>query len=354
MDLEEILKSTAEELDVLDSEFTRLDYSSRAFYKSLNEMLKNQQDCFKEIKHQKYRLSQIKEQLKRYKSYVQSNDELMKIFKRIEQKNTHVKEIEDTLPKSNGPYLNLVLGSINVNLLDRRLQFDYKEQYERFKLWVTSVLLITSFVNIFADVRVLDSILHFMLVWYHCTLTIRESILVVNGSRIKGWWRIIHFLLSITTGVMVVWPDGVSYKKFRMKFLIYICYTSFLQFLQYYYQYGCLYRLRALGERYSMDITMQGFHSWMWKGLSFLLPFLFIGYCLQAYICYTLYHVYMYDPNCTEWQVPVVAFMYFTISLGNLFTTFLVVYQKFKNKNFIQPIRQMTRKISRAVLTKEQ
>ena len=53
--------------------------------------------------------------------------------------------------------------------------------------------------------RALDSILHFMLVWYHCTLTIRESILVVNGSRIKGWWRIIHFLTSITTGILVVW-----------------------------------------------------------------------------------------------------------------------------------------------------
>ena len=213
-----------------------------------------------------------------------------------------------------------------------------------------------------------------MLVWYHCTLTIRESILVVNGSRIKGWWRAIHFLTSITTGVLVVWwvlqnvclfvfviicfyhfrPDGSSYVKFRTQFLIYICYTSFLQFLQYYYQYGCLYRLRALGERYSMDITIQGFHSWMWKGLSFLLPFLFIGYCLQFYIFYTLYNMFIYDPSCIEWQVPVLSFMYLIISLGNLFTTFLVVWEKLKNMNPIKPIRQMTRKISRVVLTKEQ
>lgn len=354
MDLPEILKSSADELDVLDSEFQRLDYANRAYFKSLNEMLKNQNDCFKEIKHQKYRLSQINDQLKRYKSYANDNEKLSKIFNRIEQKSNQVKEIEDTLPKSNGFYLNLVLGSINVNLLNRRQQFDYKEQYERFKLSVTSVLLITSFINIFAEFRALDSILHFMLVWYHCTLTIRESILVVNGSRIKGWWRVIHFLTSITTGVLVVWPDGYSYKKFRLQFLTYICYTSFLQFLQYYYQYGCLYRLRALGERYSMDITIQGFHSWMWKGLSFLLPFLFIGYCLQFYIFYTLYHMFMYDPESIEWQVPVVCFMYLVISLGNLATTGLVVYQKIKNKNLITPIKQITRKISRAVLTKEQ
>lgn len=149
-------------------------------------------------------------------------------------------------------------------------------------------------------------------------------------------------------------PDGSSYEKFRFQFLTYICYTSFLQFLQYYYQYGCLYRLRALGERYSMDITIQGFHTWMWKGLSFLLPFLFVGYVLQFYIFYSCYQMFMYDPNCVEWQVPVVSFMYLIISLGNLFTTFLVVYQKIKNMNPIKPIRQIGRKISRVVLTKEQ
>ena len=35
--------------------------------------------------------------------------------------------------------------------------------------------------------RFWETILTFLLVWYYCTLTIRESILTVNGSRIKGW-----------------------------------------------------------------------------------------------------------------------------------------------------------------------
>lgn len=92
---------------------------------------------------------------------------------------------------------------------------------------------------------------------------------------------------------------------------------GFVQFLQYYYQSGCLYRLRALGERHTMDLTVgesagpapqpgevegrgfpeegihvsslattaaflippvEGFQSWMWRGLTFLLPFLFFGH----------------------------------------------------------------------------
>lgn len=32
--------------------------------------------------------------------------------------------------------------------------------------------------------------------------------------------------------------------------------AGFVQFLQYYYQSGCLYRLRALGERHNMDLTV--------------------------------------------------------------------------------------------------
>jgi len=31
--------------------------------------------------------------------------------------------------------------------------------------------------------RVTDAIFQFLLVWYYCTLTIREHILIVNGSR---------------------------------------------------------------------------------------------------------------------------------------------------------------------------
>lgn len=34
------------------------------------------------------------------------------------------------------------------------------------------------------------------------------------------------------------------------------CPLGFVQFLQYYYQSGCLYRLRALGERNQLDLTV--------------------------------------------------------------------------------------------------
>ena len=121
------------------------------------------------------------------------------------------------------------------------------------------------------------------------------------------------------------------YDLFRNQFLNYIVYISFLQFLQFYYQHNCLYRLRTLGERYDMDITIQGFHSWMWKGLGFLLPFLYLGYLFQLYNSYTLFKLSQH-PLCIEWQVPVSGFIFLMLFCGNTFTTSLVIKQKFKEK----------------------
>ena len=120
---------------------------------------------------------------------------------------------------------------------------------------------------------------------------------------------------------------------FRTQYIVFVLYLSFVQFLQYYYQRGCLYRLRALGERHNMDITAEGFQvsitrcrrdrltcfddgpsllsiihfihsfqSWMWKGLSFLLPFLCAAYFFQLYNAYVLMRL-SFHPDCDEWQV---------------------------------------------------
>jgi D-alanyl-lipoteichoic acid acyltransferase DltB (MBOAT superfamily) len=96
--------------------------------------------------------------------------------------------------------------------------------------------------------------------------------------------------------------------------------------LQFRYQRGVLYRLKALGERDNMDITIEGFHSWMWRGLSFLLPFLFLGYLFQLYNAYVLYKL-IYHPEAT-WHVSVLSVMFLILFLGNIITTIMVIPQK--------------------------
>lgn len=103
-----------------------------------------------------------------------------------------------------------------------------------------------------------------------------------------------------------------------------------VQYLQFRYQKGVLYRLKALGERHNMDITIEGFHSWMWRGLSFLLPFLFAGYVFQAYNAYVLFNI-SYHKDAT-WQVFALSAMFAVLFVGNTVTTLLVVPQKMREQ----------------------
>ena len=72
-----------------------------------------------------------------------------------------------------------------------------------FRFW-TNIRTILGFVlaafNLYFNYRVLDSIYMFLIVWYYCTLTIRESILKVNGSRIKVrnvWMTFLYHLNTV-------------------------------------------------------------------------------------------------------------------------------------------------------------
>lgn len=115
------------------------------------------------------------------------------------------------------------------------------------------------------------------------------------------------------------------------RFIVSQCvFAGMVQYLQFRYQKGVLYRLKALGERHNMDITIEGFHSWMWRGLSFLLPFLFVGYFFQAYNAYSLYHISQHKD--ATWQVSVLCVLFAMLFVGNTVTTLLVVPQKMREQ----------------------
>ncbi|XP_024236455.1 transmembrane protein 120B isoform X2 [Oncorhynchus tshawytscha] len=264
-----------------------------------------------------------------HKVYRQKLDELTNLqatcSSAISKQRKGLKDLRHSLRKL---YLNLVLGNVNVTLLSNQAKFAYKDEYEKFKLCMTIILMFAAITCLFLfNYRVTDEIFNFLLVWYYCTLTIRESILMSNGSRIKGWWVSHHYVSTFLSGVMLTWPEGSMYQMFRSQFLAFSIYQSFVQFLQYYYQSGCLYRLRALGERNQLDLTVEGFQSWMWRGLTFLLPFLFFGHFWQLYNALTLFRLAGHK-DCKEWQVFMLALTFLVLFLGNFLTTLKVVRQK--------------------------
>uniref|UniRef100_G3WKW7 Transmembrane protein 120A n=1 Tax=Sarcophilus harrisii TaxID=9305 RepID=G3WKW7_SARHA len=283
--------------------FPCLQETHREYRLQLEALTKLQSNCSTSIARQKKKLKELALTLKKCKASIPSDKEemLQEIENLIKERQGIFFDMEAYLPKKNGIYLSLVLGSVNVTLLSKQA-------------------------------KVTDATFNFLLVWYYCTLTIRESILINNGSRIKGWWVFHHYISTFLSGVMLTWPDGLMYQKFRNQFLSFSMYQSFVQFLQYYYQSGCLYRLRALGERHNMDLTVEGFQSWMWRGLTFLLPFLFFGHFWQLFNAVTLFQLAR-EPQCKEWQVLMCGLPFLLLFLGNFFTTLRVVHQKFHSQH---------------------
>ncbi|KAJ7309013.1 hypothetical protein JRQ81_008298 [Phrynocephalus forsythii] len=335
----------------LQGGFQRVQETHRLYKQKLEELTKLQDGISTSIARQKKQLKELSLALKnswqpffsptrsRCKTSLADREEDKGTGETVQELEGLIKdrqnvffEMEAYLPKKNGLYLSLVLGNVNVTLLSKQAKFAYKDEYEKFKLYLTIILLIISFTCRFLlNSRVTDAVFNFLLVWYYCTLTIRESILINNGSKIKGWWVFHHYISTFLSGVMLTWPDGLMYQMFRNQFLTFSMYQSFVQFLQYYYQSGCLYRLRALGERHNMDLTVEGFQSWMWRGLTFLLPFLFFGQFWQLYNAVTLFQLAQH-PQCKEWQVMMCGLPFFVLFAGNFFTTLRVVHQKVQDK----------------------
>ena len=77
------------------------------------------------------------------------------------------------LPRKSGRYLRAILGNVDCNILDRNEKYQYKEQYEQFKLIVNLLGGVLAIASYFFNFMVLDKLGMFLIVWYYCTLTIR-------------------------------------------------------------------------------------------------------------------------------------------------------------------------------------
>ncbi|XP_047016816.1 ion channel TACAN isoform X1 [Ictalurus punctatus] len=329
-----------QEWEDLEKDFQQVQETHRLYKQKLEEVSKLQNSCSTSISRQKKRLKELSASLEECKQKgnpedISTIDEIQESMK--ERPNVFF-EMEAFLPKKNGLYLSLVLGNVNVTLLNKQAK-----PLEWFPVCLVPCgvaivmeshhhVTVTSTRQHVKGPPVLDVLFNFLLVWYYCTLTIRESILINNGSKIKGWWVFQHYVSTFLSGVMLTWPEGERYQMFRNQFLSYSMYINFVQFLQYYYQSGCLYRLRALGERHNMDLTVEGFQSWMWTGLTFLLPFLFFGHFWQLYNGITLFQMAQL-PEWKEWQVLMCGSTFLVLFMGNFFTTLGVVYQKYTNQD---------------------
>ena len=142
-----------------------------------------------------------------------STERLTLISDQLNANALNLSRISDTLPRKD-PYLKVILGGVDVSILNKTDKWKYKEEYEKFKFIITGISFISSLViwSLTARYRAFDALFHFLLVWYYCTLTIRESILIVNGSNINRNLfikKIVSFISFVQVGGELI----ISYQQ---------------------------------------------------------------------------------------------------------------------------------------------
>ncbi|KAB1255259.1 Transmembrane protein 120B [Camelus dromedarius] len=150
----------------LEGEFQELQETHRIYRQKLEELTALQTLCSCSINKQKYKRHASREEAELIQQMGASIKERQNVFF----------DMEAYLPKRNGEvpspsssgitatlfqreiltvlyhdltwtakrmlYLNLVLGNVNVTLLSNQAKFAYKDEYEKFKLYLTIILLL--------------------------------------------------------------------------------------------------------------------------------------------------------------------------------------------------------------------
>ncbi|KAI0980119.1 hypothetical protein GJ496_005091 [Pomphorhynchus laevis] len=325
---------------VFQQDLRQFSGNHREYIKKLNELENLKSECCKAVKNFQERLNKLDHSSQLLVKHTKNVNDV-KLRSEINQINSELTEyqsvlakISDTLPRPIETYLNVVLGPVPLCILNKKERWTYKEQYEKFKLAASILISFSCLLLLILPVHSqTDYLFQFLIMWYYCTLTIRESILVVNGSRIRRWWRFHHFLACINNGIILMWPHSKCYHSVR-KYMIILCfYLTCVQTLQFYYQQGLLYRLRALGESKQMDVNLEGVHTWMLRGLGFLVPFLFIAYGSQLWIGTWLLKLGRVNDACEqEWHPYILGVLMLVFCTGNVITAVWVLINKYRQQ----------------------
>jgi TMPIT-like protein len=277
-------------------------------------------------------------------------------------------------PSSGGFFVELFLGSLNVRFVRKSERLAFKADYERLKQRLAPLFVVVCiFCLYFEENRWLHMLLQLALTTYYVALAIRENILLVNGSNIKAWWIVHHYLTMISGVLLLTWPNNAAYARFRNSlhlcmytpreanfvardasdgrrcrvlnactsnsielFPIAYCmcvdglYNALLQIFQTRYQIARLYTLRSLGMAGEMDVSNSDSTQIHWsESMKLLLPLIVFGQIFQAGQALSLFRIYLSSHH--ELQILLLAILFMVLFLGNAITTSLVLFEKRKS-----------------------
>mmetsp|Transcript_1398 Transcript_1398/g.2870 ORF Transcript_1398/g.2870 Transcript_1398/m.2870 type:complete len:362 (-) Transcript_1398:262-1347(-) len=239
-----------------------------------------------------------------------------------------LKDWESLMPTTGGWFTRAFLGVHNVRFHRKKERMLFKQDYELFKQRTAPVIILLCLVALYFDsYRGIHIVFQLYLAYYYVNLSLREGILQKNGSNIKPWWSIHHYISMLSAVLLLTWPSSASYNLFAQKLHLFGLYMGVVQIFQTRYQLARLYTLRSLGKASEMDVTNTDSSQIHWsRGMQTLLPIIIGGQLFQCYIAVTLFRIYAI--YASEYQVLICGLFFFAMFLGNASTTVVTILEK--------------------------
>ncbi|XP_012086582.1 transmembrane protein 120 homolog isoform X2 [Jatropha curcas] len=247
--------------------------------------------------------------------------------------------------KTQGKFLKMFLGPINVRASRKDVQLKVKEEYNSYR--DRTALLFLLFPSILLTLRSWlwngclpafpVQLYQAWLLFLYTGLALRENILRANGSDIRPWWIYHHYCAMIMALVSLTWevkgqPNCAQKQRGVQLFLQWAMMQGVAMLLQNRYQRQRLYTRIALGKAKRMDVVWgetAGVHGQLWL----LCPILFILQGFEAYVGLQLLRT-AFVRVVSEWQVIFCGILLVFMAVGNFLNTVqtLMAKSRFKAK----------------------
>lgn len=235
-----------------------------------------------------------------------------------------MRKVESEVAQSRVLQVTLGVGEIKLPDMEK---FRYKKNYENFKITSTIVVTFMTLANlVFIKSKITDTIQILAHMYIYCTLTIREHILINNGSNIKPWWILHHYTCIALTGMVLTCPEE-AFQNIRDVILRFTFLLSSSQVLQYQYQIKRLYIMRALKQADPLETTSDVMSLSLSTNLGITAAFLLMFQFFQLYVAYQMYCICL-EGRQKHVQPLIGSGLICVMALGNLTTILYTCYKK--------------------------
>jgi len=283
-------------------------------------------------------------------------DQVFTFESRLEAVQKYTNFLGETKRKVGSNFLRYILGHVSVRVWNESDKRQLKTEYNKFKqVGANSMIVFPLIQLIFGFSWVVFQWHQVFMVYYFFSLAIRENVLKLNGSRIKRWW-ILHHYLSIITSFLSLLLLRSAYLEYK-GFFTYNTYLSLwvaaVMWVQNQYQEARHYARVAMGKASIFDGTTgetlveapSQSSSWYF----ILVPLLYLtyifeaslaGYCFVEFLAQYSQQKYL---RLFELELLMVGVLWFMIAFGNFATTSRTIHMKQRKIQRSQRRSQMFR-----------